>query len=180
MLNFVKVISSKIDSLSRRTIKFLRYGSSDVLDVLEATNYGVDSVPVKDLVAVYGQTSSKGKAVIIGYLNKNRLADIGETRLFSTDDSGNLQTYIWLKNDGTMKVGGDADNMVRYSELETAFNELKGDFNTLVTTFNNHIHTTTATVGATPVPGVIAPTTTLGTSSAADISGAKIDEIKTL
>lgn len=178
MLNFVKVISSKIDPLKRRVIKFLRYGNSDILEVVESSPFGIDSVPVKDLVAVYGETSSKGKSAIVGYLNINRLADIGEARLFSTDSSSNLKTYIWLKNTGNIEIGGDTDNMVRYSELEAAFNELKTDLNNLVTTFNSHIHTTSNAVPGSPV--IVAPTTTPGSNSTADISPAKIDEIKTI
>jgi len=175
MLNFVKVISSKIDPLKRRVIKFLRYGNSDILEVVESSPFGIDSVPVKDLVAVYGETSSKGKSAIVGYLNINRLADIGEARLFSTDSSSNLKTYIWLKNTGDIEIGGDTDNMVRYSELETAFNELKADFNSFVSTiYGTHTH-----VSASP-GSPTGPATPLGTPSTADISGAKIDEIKTI
>lgn len=179
-MNFVKTISTEIDSLSRRVVKVLRYGTKDVQTAIESAPFGIDANPYKDLIAVYGKTDSKGKKIILGYLNKNQIADVGEIRLYSTDSSGVEKFYTFLKNDGTMEIGGNSDNMVRFSELENAFNELKSDFNTLVTTFNGHIHTTTATVGATPTPGVIAPTTTPGTSSTADISPAKIDEIKTL
>lgn len=175
MLNFVKVISSEKDSLARRVIKFLRFGNSDVQTSIEAAPHGFDSVPFKDLVAVYGKTSSTGKTVIVGYLNKDRLADVGENRIFSTDAQGQLQTYIWLKNDGTMEIGGDTDNMVRFSELETAFNTLRDDFNSFVsTTYGTHTH-----VSATPGSPTAVPVP-LGTPSTADISGAKIDEIKTL
>ena len=175
MLNFVKIISSEKDSLARRVIKFFRYGNSDVQTAIESAPHGIDSVPFKDLVGVYAKTSSSGKTALIGYLIKDRLADVGETRLFSTDEQGGLQTYIWLKNDATIEIGGGTDNMVRFSELETAFNQLKQDFNTFVTaTYNTHTHISAAPASptATPLP--------VGTSSSADISGAKIDEIKTL
>ena len=78
-----------------------------------------------------------------------------------------------MKNDETIEIGGDTDFMVRYSELESAFNELRDDFNNLVTKFNTHVH-------PSPAGGSTGPTPTGGTPSTADITGAKINEIKTI
>lgn len=174
-MNFVKVISSELDNVKRRLVKILRQGRSDVRTSLEASPHGIDSVPVKDLIAIYSETGHDGDTVIIGYLNKNRLADVGENRLFSTNANGTLSTFIWLKNDGTMQVGGNTDFMVRFSELETGFNQLKSDFNSLVTTFNTHVHPGVTIGGASTLV-----TVTLETPSTADISNAKIQEIKTI
>jgi hypothetical protein len=171
---FVKVDSSSFDDIKRRFVKFLRLGKYDVQNSVEAAPYGTDSNPIKGMVAVYSKTSADGKAVIIGYLNKDQLADVGEHRTYSTDSDGALQFYIWQKNDGTCEIGGDDDNMVRYSKLEEAFNELKGDFNNLVTLFNSHLHTNGNMGANTGTP------TASGQSSNADISPAKIDEIKTI
>lgn len=184
MLNFVKVISTKLDdeirNFPRRLIKYLRLGKNDVRESHQSGPFGTDSNPVKDTIAIYGPTLQSGKQVIIGYINKNQFAEIGEHRIFSTDSDGLEVFSLYLKNDGTAEFGGDADFMVRYNELESAFNELKGDLNSLITAYNSHIHVTTATVGATAVPGILSPTPSAGVSSTADISGAKITEIKTL
>jgi len=177
MVTLVKTIATKIEDAYRH-IKVQVMGKNDIQTPVESLPYGIDSNPVKDLVAVYAPSTVSGEPVIIGYLQKNRLAEVGELRFYATDDAGAEQNYMWLRADGTIEVGGDADNMVRYSELETAFNELKSDFNDLVNKYNSHIHTTTATVGTGPI-GVIAPTTTTGTPTAADITPAKIEEIKT-
>jgi len=174
-MNLVKVLSTSIDDFSRRVVKFLRLGKSDVQTALEAAPYGVDSNPVADMVAVYAPTGEKGKTVIVGYINKLQLSAPGETRLYSTDANGELQTFLWLKADGTMELAGNTDNMVRYSELETAFNQLKSDFNTFVTTYNSHVHT-----GVTTGGGSSGTTPATGTSSSADITPAKIEQIKTL
>ena len=174
-MNLVKVISTEADSLKRRVVKFLRYGKNDVQTSVAAEPFGIDSNPIKDMVAVYGETSEKGKTVIVGYLNKNQLAGIGELRTYSTDNKGGEKFYTWLKNDGTYEVGGDSKNMVRYQELESAFNQLKTDFNNLVTKFNTHTH-----VGVIAGGGTSGTTATPATSSSADISGAKIEEIKCL
>ena len=177
-MDLVKVISTKIDSVNRRLTKFLRFGNSDIQECLQTAPFGVDSNPTKDMIAIYSNTSTKGKNVILGYINKNQLADIGETRLFSTDSSGVLQQYILLKNDGDINFGGTAGNLTRYQELKTGFDQLKSDVNSLINAFNTHVHPTAA-VGPpsppTPVPSVIP-----ATPSTADIANSKIDQFKTL
>lgn len=173
-MQLTRVISTQLDNLNRRLIKVLRFGRSDVQTPFQALPHGIDSNPVKDWLAVYSETTEKGKPVIIGYINPDQLAEVGGTRIYSTDSDGAVQFAIYLRADGTCEVGGDTDNMVRYSELETAFNTLRDDFNTFVnTTYNLHQHPT-AGVGAP------SPPTVTGQQSNADISGAKIDEVKTL
>lgn len=172
-----KVISTRIVN-SKRLVKFLGIGRSDVQEKNEVGPFGIDSNPVKDMVAIMAPTSEIGKDVIIGYINTNQMAEVGETRLFSTDLDGVEQIFIHLKNDGNIEFGDNADNLVRFSKLKLEFDNLKNDFNSLVTAYNSHVHITTATVGATAVPGIISPTTSTGTPSTADISPSKIDELK--
>lgn len=173
-MNLSKILSTSFDDLQRRIVKVLRKGKSDVQTAMEAAPFGIDSNPLKDMIAVYAPTEEKGKTVIIGYLNKNQLADVGETRLFSTDSDGTLKFYAWLKNDGTMEIGGNDYHMVRYEKLAEAFNELKQDFNDHITAYNSHTHTGVMVgLGSTSF-------TTPGTPSVADITPAKIDEIKCL
>lgn len=178
MLQAVKVISTAIRK-SKRLVKILRFGLDDVQDIREAMPHGIDSNPYQDMIAIYGSTSEKGTPVIIGYINKNQIADVGELRMFSTDDKGDEQMYLHLKNDGTAEFNGDADFMVRFNELKSGFDDLKSDFNDLVTKYNTHIHITTATIGAGATPGVISPTATTDSPSSASIDAAKIEEIKT-
>lgn len=177
MLYIVKTIASRIEK-AKRLIKLLRMGLSDTQEVYQAAPYGTDSVPVKDAIAIYGPTTVNGDAVVIGYINANQLAAAGEHRTFSTDAAGEVQFYIWQKADGTCEIGGTGDFMVRYNELETAFNELNDKFNDLVTAFNAHTHPTAAT-GAPSTPTAV-PGQIPATSSAADITPAKITEIKTI
>lgn len=177
MASFVKVDSTSFDSLKRRIAKFLRFGKVDVQTSIETGPFGTDSNPPKGMVAVYAKTESRGKTVILGYLNVNQLAAVGDHRIYSTDSNGGLKAYVWLKNDGTAEILGDGDNMVRYSKLEEAFNQLKSDHDDLVNAFNAHMHATAATgPPSIPTPGSGIP----ALPSTADISGAKIGEIKTL
>lgn len=173
MLNFVKTISTEVDNLQRRVAKFLRYGKTDIQTSLQVGPHGIDSNPVKDMMAIYSQTEEKGKTVIIGYLNLNALAAAGENRLYSTDSAGELSTFIWLKADGTIEIGGSAKHMVRFEELKTGFDQLKSDFNTFISAYNSHMHPTAGT-------GPPSPPTATGTASTASIDSSKIDEIKTL
>lgn len=163
-----------------RRIKSVVTGKDDAQTPYEVMPFGVDGVAPKSWRAVYSKTEEDGKSIIIGYFNLAQLDTLvrGEHRIYSTDPDGVISTSIYMRGDGTMEVGGDVDFMVRYNALETAFNQLQSDHDDLVTTFNAHIHTTTATVGTGP-PGVISPTTTTESPSTADITPAKIEEIKT-
>jgi hypothetical protein len=174
----VKVISNLLKQGSR-WITAMRYGKNDVVEAKQAAPYGVDSVPVKDMIAIYAPTTTGGSEVIIGYINKNQLADIGEHRTYSTNEDGDVKFYIWMKNDGTCLINGNADNAVRYSPLETGFNQLKSDFNELVNKWNTfcaaYIPGSPVTIGS---PATLSTSTV--TASSATISGAKITEIKTM
>lgn len=176
-MNFVKITASRIFE-GKILPKFLRMGKSDVRECKQSTPYGFESNPVKDTIAVYSETAVLGDDVIIGYIPKEALTEDGESRVFSTDENGNLKVYIHLKANGDIEFGGTAGNLTRYQELETAFNTLKQDFNNLVNAFNTHVHPTAATgPPSTPTP---VPTVIPATPSTADITGAKIDEFKTL
>src|SRR6478609_7913739 len=135
-INIAKVKSTAFDRLFRRITKVLRYGKDDSQTGLEAEPYGIDSNPIAGMDAIYAETSDIGRKVIIGYIGKDKLAAIGETRLYSTDEDGELKFFVWLKNDGTLQLGGNTKHLARFEELETGFNALKADFNTFLT----HVH----------------------------------------
>lgn len=174
MINLVKVISTEIKN-ARLFVKVLRYGKSDIQTPKQVTPFGVDSNPVKDMVAVYAKCGSDNNNVIIGYINKNSIAKVGEFRLFSTDKDGNEKFYYYLKDDGTTEIGGDTNFAVKFNELKTEFNKLKNDFNNFVTTkYNTHTHP-----GGT-ISGNTAVTTMVGTANTSNIDNAKNDKIKTI
>ena len=178
MNRITKVISTQEDAEIRRLTKILGLGTDDVQEVLQVAPYGDDSNPIKGMVAVMSETNDSGESVVVGYVNKNQISKVGEKRIFSTDSDGNVVMFLHLKNDGTAEFGGNSDFMVRYSNLETAYNSLKQSVSDLTSAFNSHTHATAATgppVPPTPIPSVIPATPPTG-----DISGAKIDEIKTL
>ena len=172
-----KVISAEVKE-SFRIVKVLGLGKDDVRTADVSAPYGIDSNPVADMIAIYSDTYVSGEPVIIGYINQDQVAAPGELRLYSTDDNAEEKNYIWLKNSGTIEIGGDADNMVRYSELEKAFNQLKADHDKLAEKWDAFV--------AAYIPGspstTGSPATLAGSSvgaSSADITTAKINEIKT-
>ena len=171
-MKVVSVISTRFNDLGQMLTKLLKSGRNDVQEVITASVPGVDSVPTKDTRALYETTDISGENFVIGFLVKDRKAKEGEIRLFATDAQTAEQIYLWLKNNGEIHFGGNAGNLTRYQELETAFNELKSKVNALITNYNTHIHATPA--------GASSAITTPAQQSTADITGAKINQLKTL
>ena len=81
MNKIVKVISSSIIK-GATIIKILGSGKKDIQEKNQISHFGVDSCPIKDVIAVYSPTSEIGKEVIIGYINRNQISDPGETEYF--------------------------------------------------------------------------------------------------
>lgn len=175
MFTLIETISNVIESGFRK-IKIRRLGNGDIQTARQVTPFGIDSSPIKKMRAVYAETNKKGKPVIVGYLNKELLAAEGETRIFSVDGDGALSIFVWLKSDGTIQLGGDADNLSRHSKLKEVVDELQDDIATLKQNFTSWV----------PVPNdggaalKTATATWAGTALVKNIDDAKIDEIKTL
>lgn len=91
-------------------------------------------------------------------------SDPGEIEIYSTDNPVTAkQARIYLNKDGEIILNQGSDFAVRFSALETAFNQFKSDYDA-------HTHPYVDTP--------VGPSTTSATTpSTADISGAKIEEI---
>ena len=159
MITYSKVKESIINSF--RSIKVLQFGAKTA-DVVAP--FGDDSAPLKDMTAIYAETTNVGESIVIGYINKNQIALPGEKRIFSLDSSGNISTYIHLKTDGSMHLGGDTDNVVQYTPLVSGLVANDALINAELT----KIATAISTLGGSYVP---APVTT-------DITLAKVDGVK--
>ncbi len=162
MITFSIVKDSIIEKF-KRVLKVEQYGAKTA-DVI--SSFGDDSAPLNDMIALYANTSEVGDSVIIGYINKNQIAQPGEKRVFSLKPDGTLSFDIHLKTDGTCEIGGAIDNAVRHSKLNTA---LQAE----VTKINAELVKISAAVGAVGGSYVHVPVTV-------DIAAAKINEIKTL
>jgi len=185
-VRIVTTISHLIQDGFRR-IKAVVRGKGDVQTPYEVMPFGVDAVAPQSWRAVYSETGEDGKSIIIGYFNLAQLDSLvrGEHRIYSTDTNGVVSTSIYLRGDGTMEVGGATDFMVRYNELETAFNQLKTDRDDTATKLNALLTAIQTTWVVVPNDGgaalkAAAAGLSSTSSSTADITPAKIEEIKTL
>ena len=166
-----KVTESLVEK-GRRFAKFIGMGRDDVKKHRAIAPWGDESVPIRDAIAIYGPTSVNGESVVLGYINQIAVEGLnpGEKRLFSTNSNGVEQIYVKLTDAGEIEFGAAEDNLIRYLEMKAAFDTLVEEYNTLVDTFNTHQHPETGgTTGTTTVPAF---------GSSADMSAAKIDELK--
>lgn len=116
MISFAKVKQWSLEN-GKRILKLFQFGAKTAK---VAAPFGDDSNPLKDMTAILAETSENGEPVVLGYINKNQLAKEGEKRIFSLKSDGSLSSFIWLKNDETIEIGGNADNAVRFTALKTA------------------------------------------------------------
>lgn len=175
MNSLVKTISTRLDNLGRRLIKALANGPADVRESIQAAPHGIDSNPVKDMVAIYAQTEERGKAYVVGYLNKDLSASVGELRLFSTSESGQLAAWMWLKNNGNIEILGSDDNLIKYAQTAATIKEIQDDIKALKQAFTTWVpvaYDGGAALKAATGSWFSQPLTE-------DISGAKFDEVKT-
>lgn len=164
-MHLAKVISTEIVEAGRRIIKVLRLGKQDVQTPLQAGPFGSDVNPPANIRALYMRTGTKGDTFIVGFVNIDQVAEVGENRMFSTNENGDLIFEARMRNDGTFEIGGSVDNLIRFAKLDVQMQKLSTDINTELTKIASGI----ATGGGAYTPAPIS----------IDISTAKIDELKT-
>ena len=110
----------------QRILKVLQYGPKTAN---ECGPFGLDSSPLENYTAIYAETANVGESLIIGYIQKNQIAQQGEARLFSLDSNGLLKAEIFCKADGTIILNGGVNSSIRYEPLNTELQKLKNDIN---------------------------------------------------
>ena len=158
-------------------IKVLRFGKSDIQTPILILPPGVDSKPYKGQKGVHATTTNNSDSVFLGVSVKSETTAEGEIRIVSFDTAGTEVFVIYLKGDGTCEFGGNADNMVRYSILKQEYDKTRAVLDAILTTLSTPINE----------PGNGAPSAfqaamilAVGILETGDISGSKIDKIKTL
>lgn len=151
---------------SKRFIQVMAMGEQDIREPYESMPFGIDSAPLDGMVALYSDTSNSEESVIIGYINENQIANMGEIRLYSLDGNGDQSTFIHLKNNGTVEFMGNAHNLVRYTPLDSGLQQFVQQMQTQLAQIAAGI----STAGGSYTPGTIS----------ININQAKIDELKTL
>lgn len=146
------------DSETNVRVLFLQITDATDLQEVEWINGpGEDSAPQigsKILIVEIGRDYKLGIACDDGIEPE---ALDGEKILYSLDPTGAQVGYIKLSINpvSPVELNGNADNAVRYSELETAFNDLQQKYNDLLTQYLSHTHV--APTGATGPPVLTSP-----------------------
>jgi hypothetical protein len=110
-----------------RILKVFQFGAKTAD---ECSPFGFDGNPTPELDAIFAETSNGAEPVCIGYIQTQRLADIGECRLYSLMPDGTLATYIWLRKDRSIEFGGNDDNLVQFSKMKKELQDLQLFINT--------------------------------------------------
>lgn len=199
----IEILPNKDGTVARRMLQVRMSEDTDIQTIEQFCEFGNDSVPTIDLPeAVPPITGSKVIVIEIEpswkiaiACDDNIVPEMlpGEKKLYSLDADGLIVAFMKFLLTGNIEINGtsvqidgstdihlngSADFAVAYTDLKTAFDQLKTDFDNLVTLYNAHIHITTATVGASATPGIIAPTVSTGSPTTADMAGAKVDTVK--
>ena len=142
----------------------------DLIKKLAATNDEIYSIVCK-VVKVDGEEAElapvNGDANILGV---KLIAGTSETPFLITPTVDSFVIATFLSKDtafislyseiDTIKLRGDQyGGLIKIEELVKKINALEDKLNGLINKHNTHVHITTATVGATPTPGVLSPTT---------------------
>lgn len=120
MIALAKYFSSIIEN-GKRIIKSKGIGGS-VMTTKEVGPFGFDAQPPEGMTAIYADTTNADESVIIGYINKNQVAGIGESRMYSVDAQGEVMATIKCDALGRISLNGNAYNSVRYEPLESGLN----------------------------------------------------------
>ena len=112
--------SSAVITAGKRILKLKQFG---VKTAKECAPFGFDSQPLEGMTAIYMETSNKEEAVVVGYVNKQQLAEGGESRMYAVGEDGAVVSYVWSKKDGTIGLNGFDHSSIRFGPLQTALQD---------------------------------------------------------
>ena len=171
LFQLVSFASSRLASLGRSrgdSVLATSVTDSDVDQESEVfAAHGIVSRPSKATRGIRIRLGNLGIVIAAYTYGVDPPANPGAVKVYSTDEDGTEHGSHLIDDDGTHVFNGGEDWAVRYSALESAFNQLKSDFDTFAST---HTHP-----GVTP--GSSSTGTAVATPSTADITGAKVEEI---
>ncbi len=111
---------SAVIEFGKRILKVDQFGTKTAKEVYP---FGFDSLPyTENLTAIYLETSNKDEAVIVGYINADRLEELapGESRIYSLGSSGELRAYAFARASGVLELNGEQFSAVRFQNLKSA------------------------------------------------------------
>jgi len=104
--------------------------------------------------------------VIVTFLNKNT----GFVSVCTEVEKVLIDTPETIFN------GGDNGGLININDLVSKINDVENALNSLISSYNSHTHQTTATIGPSPAPGVISPTTSQGPNPVNNIAVSDIED----
>lgn len=125
MITYSKIKSSVIEN-GKRILKVLQFGTKTAK---ECAPFGFDSAPPENMTAIFAETSNAGESVVIGYINKNQLAEPGESRIYSIDSTGAVKAYLFARNTGLLELNGNDYFATRFDPLNNALLEQQTKIN---------------------------------------------------
>lgn len=144
--------------------------AEDIQDVQLITQVGNESFPeIGSQVIVISINRSFKVAIASDDLIVPSM-NTGEKKLYSTA-GGVIMAFINILNSGIIEINGNTDFAVRFNPLNIEFEKLRTEVNAALTILNAHVHTL-AGVGTTD------PMATPTVLATAEISAAKVNEVK--
>jgi hypothetical protein len=152
-MQFAQVVSGVAKNVTDTTCELHRTDAPIIFDVrLNAIDDDLQS-----FVTIYPKIDSD---VLVGIIEGKkteavvlRCSEVEKVRYKIGDNTLLIDSTGVVLNNGT-------NGMIDIVELTTKVNALVQTMNTLIASYNSHIHVTTATVGASAIPGVINPIVT--------------------
>ncbi|ASD51623.1 hypothetical protein [Flavobacterium phage V157] len=114
MITFSKFSDAFIDG-GKRILKVLQFGAKTADEIAP---FGIDSNPIKNMTALYVDTTNSGESAVVGYVNESQLSNKGEVRIYSMDENKAVKSFIWVKNDGSIEFNGNGYSMTRFEPLK--------------------------------------------------------------
>lgn len=170
-------IKKNIDGENNTRILTCELSSADDVQQIELIQQnGEQNNPLDDVTVIVLEITKTWKIAVAikDFVEPDATLQRGEKIIYSLDSNNAIQACIRFKNDGTLVFNEGSDWAVQYTALKSAFDQLKSDLNTFIGIFNGHVHTSSCTAGGTPT----LVSTTSGSTSSADMSSAKIEDIQ--
>lgn len=117
MIALVKYSSAVIQG-AKRIIKSIGIGGT-VMTTKESYPFGFDSQPHEGWTAIFSETSNRDEAVIVGYINKNQLAEAGSSRMYAVGEDGVVRGFIHCRLGGNIELNGSEYSAVRFDPLDS-------------------------------------------------------------
>lgn len=166
-----------IEKVESELICTVSFGESDDITAIIYGAANKSEYPmIDDEVAVH--RAGTQNTIVAVYRPAPDDLNIGEVVTYSRDGDGNVVASVKCHGDGRVTINGGGRSLATFKDLKAGVDQLINDLNDLITAYNSHVHITTATVGATPTPGVLSPIATSAKSSTASIDACESETVE--